>query len=524
MNSVSERARGLVMRKRLSKAGLGFFVTLGLMTCSDSSSNDPLQFDSVLSNGQLVDGLGGAAEAADVYIKDGAIAAITAPGELDAVVTTTIDATGKIIAPGFIDVHSHGDPLETPGFENFLAQGVTTITLGQDGDSPDVADLEEWVEQVRENGIGVNLAMFVGHGTLREMAGIGQDPDPGPDQIQRMLELLNNSLNYAFGLSTGLEYNPGLHAPESELVEMAKVVGSRDRVIMSHMRNEDDDELENSIDELLSQGLYARVHISHLKSVYGKGSARAEEILEVIERARQAGIELSADVYPYSASYAGLALLFPVWSKTDEEFAVAIRDRREELEEYLINRITQRNGPEATLLATDPYTGKTLADLEQELGLPFEDILIDVLGPQGGSGAYFIMDDELQSRLLMDENITVSSDGSPAGFHPRGHGTFAKIIEEYVVNRGALPLEEAVRKMTSYAAALLGITDRGSVEVGKAADLIIFEPSLVRATASYSDPLQLAEGFEVVIVNGEVAFQNGAGLAVALGEVLSPGE
>ena len=134
------------------------------------------------------------------------------------------------------------------------------------------------------------------------------------------------------------------------------------------------------------------------------------------------------------------------------------------------------------------------------------------------------MDDELQSRLLMDENITVSSDGSPTGFHPRGHGTFAKIIEEYVVNRAALPLEEAVRKMTSYAAALLGVTDRGSVEVGKAADLIIFDPTLVRARASYSDPLQLAEGFEVVIVNGEVAFQNGVALAVASGEVLSPGE
>ena len=524
MGPLGERASGLEISKALSKVSLGFFVTIGLIACSDSPSDAPVQFDSVISNGQLVDGLGGSARAADVYLKDGVIAAITAPGELDAAVTNIIDATGKIIAPGFIDVHSHGDPLETPDFENFLAQGVTTITLGQDGDSPNVADLGEWVEEVSEKGIGVNLAMFVGHGTLRDLAGIGQDPAPGPDQIERMLELLNNSLDHAFGLSTGLEYNPGLHAPESELVEMAKVVGSRDRVIMSHMRNEDDDQLEKSIDELLSQGVYARVHISHLKSVYGKGSTRAEEILGVIERAREAGIELSADVYPYNASYAGLALLFPVWSKTDEEFAVAISDRREELEEYLINRITVRNGPEATLLATDPYTGKTLADLEQELGLPFEKILIDVIGPQGGSGAYFIMDDELQSRLLLDGNITVSSDGSPTGFHPRGHGTFAKIIEEYVVNRGALPLEEAVRKMTSYAAELLGVTDRGSVEVGKAADLIIFDPILVRARASYSDPLQLAEGFDVVIVNGEVAFFNGAGLAVASGKVLSPSE
>jgi N-acyl-D-amino-acid deacylase len=510
--------------KRLCELTVGLFVCLSLAACSESPSSQTAVFDSVLRNGQLVDGLGGPAQAADVYVNDGVIAAITAPGELDAEVTNAIDATGKVIAPGFIDVHSHGNPLETPEFENFLAQGVTTITLGQDGDSPNVEDLGEWVEEVREQGIGVNLAMFVGHGTLRSLAGIGQDPAPGADQIQRMLELLNNSLDYAFGLSTGLEYNPGLHAPESELVEMARVVGNRNRIIMSHMRNEDDDQLEASIDELLSQGLYARVHISHLKSVYGKGAARAEEILDIIDRARESGIELSADVYPYNASYAGLALLFPVWSKTEEEFAVALRDRREELEEYLINRITIRNGPEATLLATDPYTGKTLADLEQELGLPFEKILIDVLGPQGGSGAYFIMDDELQSRLLLDENITVSSDGSPTGFHPRGHGTFAKIIEEYVVNRGTLSLEEAVHKMTSYSAALLGVSDRGSVEVGKAADLIVFDPARVRATASYSDPLQLAEGFDVVMVNGELAFQNGSATVLAAGEVLRPAQ
>lgn len=510
------------MLKEISKSSLGIMVLLGLFACSDSPGDSPPQYDTVLSNGQLIDGLGSAARAADVYLNDGVIAAITSPGELEAIVSNTIDATGRVIAPGFIDVHSHGDPLETPEFENFLAQGVTTITLGQDGDSPNVADLGDWVEQVESNGIGVNLAMFVGHGTLRSLAGIGQDPAPGADQLQRMLELLNNSLDYAFGLSTGLEYNPGLHAPESELVEMAKVVGNRDRIIMSHMRNEDDDQLEKSIDELLSQGLHARVHISHLKSVYGKGAARAEEILAIIDNARESGIQLSADVYPYNASYAGLALLFPVWSKTEEEFAVALRERRPELEEYLINRITIRNGPEATLLATDPYTGKTLADLEQELGLPFVEVLIDVLGPQGGSGAYFIMDDELQSRLLIDENITVSSDGSPTGFHPRGHGTFAKIIEEYVVNRAALPLEEAVRKMTSYAAALLGVDDRGSVEVGKAADLVVFDPAKVRATATYSEPLQLAEGFDVVIVNGEVAFRNGAGLALASGRVLKP--
>ena len=493
-----------------------------LAACGDTESIDVPDFDIKISNASLVDGLGTPARPADIYVKDGLVSRITALGELEANASQTIDANGRIVSPGFIDVHSHGNPLETPEFSNFLAQGVTTITLGQDGDSPEVADLKPWIDEVSAAGIGVNIAMFVGHGTLRSLSGIGQNPNPSEEDIQRLLELLNSALDYSFGLSSGLEYNPGLHAPESELVAMAQVVGERDRIIMSHMRNEDDDQLEKSIDELLSQGKYAKVHIAHLKSVYGKGVPRAEEILNILAAARASGMQITADVYPYNASYAGIALLFPVWSKTSEEFEVAKRDRRQELEQYLIERIARRNGPDATLLGTEPYTGKTLADLETELGLPFEKILIDVIGPQGGSGAYFIMDDALQSRLLQDPFITVSSDGSPTGFHPRGHGTFAKIIEEYVTNRQSLQLEEMVRKMTSFAASVLGIYDRGSIQEGMAADLLIFDPSKVKANATYPNPLQLSEGFDVVMVNGEIAFQAGATEAKRVGQMLQP--
>jgi N-acyl-D-aspartate/D-glutamate deacylase len=489
-----------------------------LVACSDPVDT----FDTRIRNAYVIDGLGNPARAADIYIRDGFIMQLTDVDEKSALVTKTIDAQGRVVAPGFIDVHAHGDPLETPEFENFLAQGVTTITLGQDGSSPEVENLGAWLDTVRDRGIGVNLAMFVGHGTLRKLTGIGHNPDPSSDQLQRMLEMLDNALDYCFGLSTGLEYNPGLHASQDELLALSKVVGKRSRLIMSHMRNEDDDQLEKSIDELLNQGEYTRVHIAHLKSVYGKGRARAEELLRKLDQARQAGIAITADVYPYVASYTGLSLLFPLWAKTAEDFAIAKRDRRAELEAYLVKRITRRNGPAATLLGTDPYTGKTLADLEVELGLPFEKILIDVIGPQGASAAYFIMDDALQSRLLEDSNITVSSDGSPTGFHPRGHGTFAKIIEEYVVTRNTLLLEEAVRKMTSFAASVLGLTDRGSIEPGKAADLVIFDPEQVRARATYPAPIQLADGFDVVLVNGEIAFESGAVDTVRSGLVLRP--
>jgi N-acyl-D-aspartate/D-glutamate deacylase len=337
-----------------------------------------------------------------------------------------------------------------------------------------------------------------------------------------MLAMLDEVLDYTFGMSTGLEYNPGLNAGSAELRALAEVVGRHERVVMSHMRNEDDDQLEQSIAELLEQGEHARVHISHLKSVFGKGADRADEILAILDDARASGIDISADVYPYTASYTGIGIVFPVWAKTAEQFEVARRDRREELATYLRERVQKRNGPEATLLGTGPYTGKTLAELAFEHEMPFEDVLIDVIGPQGASGAYFVMNDELQSRLLQRSYVGVCSDGSPTGFHPRGHGTFAKIIEDYVVGEGVLSLEEAVRKMTSFPAEILRIADRGALRPGNKADVIVFDPQRVRAMATYTEPLQLAAGFDVVIVNGEIARRDGRLTEQLAGRVLHP--
>jgi len=478
--------------------------------------------DLVIRNGLVLDGNGGDAQLADVLVDGGRILRIGA-GVSDGVnADRIIDAAGRFVSPGFIDPHSHGDPFETPEFENFLAMGVTTISLGQDGDSPDVASLSAWLDEVADHGIGVNLAMFTGHGTLRNQSGIGMDPDPGSGALRAMLERLDTDLDSCFGLSTGLEYNPGLHASSAELKALAEVVGARDRLIMSHMRNEDDDQLATSLAELMAQGEVARVHVAHLKSVYGKGDTRAEEILNLLSDARAAGIRLSADSYPYNASYTGIALLFPVWAKTPEQFEVAKQTRRQELADYLRARVNARNGPEATLLGTEPFVGETLADLSARLEMPFEDVLIDVIGPQGGYAAYFVMDETLQTRLVIDPDVSVSSDGSPTGFHPRGHGAFAKVIEEYVVARKLISLSEAVRKMTSLPADTIGISDRGRLEPGLAADILIFDPSRVSAPATYTDPLQLALGFDVVIVNGKVARENGS-LATGLhGEVLVP--
>jgi len=482
--------------------------------------------DLLIEHGRVLDGRGGEAVDADVVVVGDTIVFVgdTAFSDADREqrIARTIDAAGRIVAPGFIDLHSHGDPLETPQMENFLAMGVTTITLGQDGDSPDVGPLANWLGEVRDGGIGTNLAMFVGHGTLRDQSGIGMAADPEPADLERMLAMLDETLDYTFGLSTGLEYNPGLNAKIAELRALAGVVGKHGRMIMSHMRNEDDEALEASIAELLEQGEDARVHVSHLKSVYGRGESRADEILGILADARANGIEITADIYPYSASYTGIGIVFPVWAKTEEQFAVAKAERRDELAAYLRDRVNRRNGPEATLIGTGRWTGRTLADVAHELELPFEDVLIDEIGPTGASGAYFVMNDALQARLLRDPDVGVCSDGSPTGFHPRGHGTFARIIESYVNKEHVLTLAEAVRKMTSFAAGVLRIADRGTISPGMKADIIVFDPARVHETATYPEPLQLAEGFDIVIVNGMVARENGMLAAGLHGRVLDP--
>jgi N-acyl-D-aspartate/D-glutamate deacylase len=491
-------------------------------TVSAATGFDPASADLVLTGGLVVDGTGRDPYAADVAIAGGRIVFVGDVDE-DAVPSARrLEANGRVVAPGFIDPHSHGDPLETPDFENFLAMGVTTITLGQDGASPDVDDLAAWLATVADRGIGPNLAMFVGHGTLRRRAGIGRDSAPTAVQMSAMLTRLDEALDVAFGLSTGLEYNPGLNAGPEELAALARVVGARDRVIMSHLRSEDDPVLDASLDELIAQGAHARVHVSHLKSVYGRGAARGREILARLAAARARGVSVTADIYPYTASYTGITLLFPTWAKTAEDFETARRTRRAELADYLRRRVMSRNGPEATLLGTPPWTGKTLAQVAGELDKPFEDVLIDDIGPGGADAAYFVMDESLQETLLTGTDVAVCSDGSPTGFHPRGHGTFARIIETFVRERGVLSLAEAVRRMTALPAAIIGLEDRGRISPGMAADIVVFDPAAVRERATYVAPLQLAEGFDVVIVNGRVARRDGALTGVRPGTVLTP--
>lgn len=497
------------MQKRILNLNWLICIFIIVQGCVNPAEIDKsIVYDLHIKNAQIVDGTGSAGKNFDLIVMNDTIAYLGQPLRSTIKSKKTIDATGKVITPGFIDIHAHGDPTETPRFENFLAMGVTTICLGQDGFSHQ-GSLENHLNQIDKQDLGINVAMIVGHSSLRIESGIGYSENPTQELLLKQQNLLAEAFELGvFGMSTGLEYSPGIFASEGELIPLAKIVGAQDAIIISHIRNEDDENLERSIAELLTQGQYCNVQLSHMKSVYGKGTDRGKELMKILEEANNDTFKVTADVYPYTASYTGIGIVFPEWAKAPNDYALVVKERRDELLEFLKEKIIRRNGPEATLFGTQPYAGKTLEQVAEEQEIPYEKVLMGI-GPNKASGAYFIMDEELQEELIAHPMSMVSSDGSPTMRHPRGYGSFAKIIEEFVYARNRLSLEEAVRTMTSFPAKTLGLEKRGTLKPGYYADLLIFDPENIKANATYENPHLLATGFEQVFVNGTLVFEKG---------------
>ena len=484
-------------------------VSLFLCLTVHLSGNQLLQAQSkadlLIKNGSVVDGTGEKAYKADLIIRGDSIAYIGSvdPDSLKGI--RIIDASGKVVAPGFIDMHAHGNPVRTPEFDNFISMGVTTILLGQDGSSPASESLDDWFEEVKSALPAVNIATLVGHGSLRRSVGLGEDKEVFDREIQQMKQKLKDGLEAgAYGMSLGLEYVPGMYAKPGELSALAEVVGEYDGIIMSHMRSEDDSRISASLEELAALGKYARVHASHFKVVYGKGADRAKEVLNQIDAFNKEGIEFTADTYPYAASYTGIGIVFPTWAKTDSEWKAIMNENPALLREFLVSKLQQRNGPEAILFGSGEYAGKTLAEAAQSEGMSPVDLLLQ-MGPNGASAAHFVMNEELQDRIAIAEGVMISSDGSPGMRHPRGYGSFARVIRKYVVEQQSMSIEQAVYKMSGLSAKTLGITDRGFLRKGHKADIVIFDPEQVKDNATFSSPHELATGFEWVIVNGHIA-------------------
>lgn len=496
-------------RRALSAACVLLF-SVALSGCGKTADNaETARHDLAITNATIVDGTGKPAYKGTVLIRDGRFAAV---GEADAATfdaARTIDAGGKVLAPGFIDLHSHGDPV-TQSFENFLAMGVTSVVLGQDGRSPVQTPLQPWLAALETDGADVNVMALAGHGDVRREAGIADDVRVLDEaQSKRMADVLRESLALGLhGMSTGLEYVPGISSEPSEIAALGQVINQHGGILMSHMRSEDDDVIEDSIRELVSHNPDGRVHVSHLKVIYGKGAGRGRSLLAFIEDLVQQGHALSADAYPYTAGYTWIGIVFPEWALPPTDYSKVVAERGDELAKHLQTRVTRRGGPESILFGTAPYAGKTLADVAAEKHQSFVDVLLE-LGPEGASAAHFTMDAALQDTLISSPQVAMSTDGGPDIPHPRGSGTYARLIEHFVVNTGQLSLEDAVYKASTLPARIMGVADRGTIEVGQWADAVLFDPKAVRERATYVAPQAPAEGFDLVLINGKVARENG---------------
>ncbi len=543
---------------------LSGFGTMGLVLgCSRTRS-----FDLIIRNGLVLDGSGGPGIAADIGIRGKLITAVDDLGKARA--RQVLDASDRVVCPGFIDIHTHTDTelLVNGKGESKIRQGVTTEVSGNCGSSPfplneseaaefhgrlkekygldtDWHDIAGFLQALEQTGISLNYVTLTGQGDLRAF-GVGRnDVPPTPEQLRIMQDRLAATMEAgSFGMSTGLEYSPGSYADTEELIELTKVLKQYDGIYATHMRNEDDT-VEEAIEEALRIGREAGVftQISHLKACNRNNWHKVDHMLEMIAEARQVQ-PVMADRYPYDAWGTGLTAFLPLWARQGETDEILGRledpDEFEKISDYSEGRAARIGGWDRVLISScshDPdkqYEGKTVLAGAEERGLaPMEfirDLLQNSRNRVGVVG--FAMDEGNLHKVLAADFVMVGSDGSavaPYGKlgtgkpHPRYYGTFPRVLGKYVREESVIDLATAVKKMTTMPAETLGITDRGSLTPGKKADIVVFDPGTVIDKATFAEPHQYAHGIEHVIVNGVLTIHHGEHNGALSGEVLRKG-
>lgn len=525
----------------------------------------------------MVDGAGNPWFHGDVAVADGRIAAIGRLAEAEA--ERAVDAGGLVVAPGFIDAHSHSDGgvLVYPQMESTLAQGITTVVAGQCGGSPAPIDPEmrelleeraskhmppgvefkitwttfdEYLRRVEKVGVGANIARHIGHSTVRAAA-MGFDArQPTEAELEEMRRLTEEAMEAgAYGLSTGLIYPPGMYATTDEIVELAKVAARYDGVYDSHIRGEGVTLLK-ALAEAIEIGERAGlpVHISHHKAAGKSAWCLSVETLRMMEKARGRGVDVTFDQYPYRAGSTSLATLLPPWAhdggieKLLERLGDAEdRERmRRDIETGLPGweNFAGAIGWENIMISfvsseeNKAAEGKNLVEVKEMRGEPdeFTALYKMLLEEEGAAGMIlFSMQEEDVRRIMKHPLHMVGTDSSSIAStgpfamgkpHPRHFGTYPKILGRYVREHGVLRLEEAVRKMTSFPAQRFGIPDRGLLRPGMCADIAVFDPETVLDNATYQNPHQLPDGIPYVVVNGVVAVDRGRCMGALAGMVL----
>jgi len=496
---------------------------IGLVACGAPSvpAAEPVAADIVLSNGLIVDGSGGPPVAGSVAIKGEAIVAV---GQFETAGTPfLVDCTGLVIAPGCIDLHNHSDvQIVDPKYRanaNFLTQGCTTVVTGNCGSGP--IDVADYYQKIDEHGAGTNVAHLLAHGSLRAKVVGVDDRQATSEELTEMRRLAEVAMqDGAWGMTSGLIYVPGAYADTDELVSVSEVIAQHGGIYGSHVRDEGL-QLLTSVNELLEIGRRAKlpVHLSHFKASGRDAWGLARQAVTMIEQAREAGQAVTADQYPYVASSTSLeATLLPAWARAggsdkliarldDAELGPRIRT---EITDALARKDDGRAIRIARYAPRPEFIGRDLVQIAESEGCPTLDLVLQIVRGGGASVVHFSMDEGEVRDLMQLPWVATASDGRAElpgtdKPHPRLYGTFPRKIGRYSIEEHVIPLQQTVRSASGLAADILGLTDRGYLRTGQAADIVVFDPETYRDTATFDDPHQYGTGVKWLFVNGTPA-------------------